>query len=285
MRREPDWSVGGSGGEPILGYADAPAHGEAGACVLFAHGWKGYAHYGFMPPLARALADGLGVVVHRFNFSHSGVREDDSAFGRPDLFERDTWNRQVEDLDTLIDGAASGSLPGTPRGCPIVLMGHSRGGASSLICAGRRFRDRRGPAPACVIAISAPSEGRGFSAEEERQLRERGWYETASSRTGQTLRVGLPRLQEQLDDPEGHDILGLCGLIACPVLAIHGGADPTVPAECSRRIAGACPDGRAEIVPGADHVWNTRNPFDGEASPALGALIEAVSEFTSSAIA
>lgn len=284
MTPPPDWTIAGSGGEPILGYADAPPSGEPTACVLLAHGWKGYAHYGFMPPFARALADTLGVVVHRFNFSHSGVREDDSTFARPDLFERDTWNRQVEDLDKLIDAAASGSLPQTPRGCPIALIGHSRGGASSLICAGRRFRDRRGPAPACVVAISAPSEGRGFSAHEERQLREQGWYETVSSRTGQKLRVGLPRLQEQLDDPGNHDILALCAQIACPVLAIHGGDDPTVPAECSRRIADACPDGRAEVVPGVDHVWNTKNPFNGDVSPALATLIEHTTAFLRASI-
>ena len=61
---------------------------------------------------------------------------------------------------------------------------------------------------------------------------------------------------EQRDDPEGHDLPAVASRIACPVLIVHGEADPSVPAICARQLADAVGEG-AEVlmIPGADHVF------------------------------
>ena len=97
------WSIPGAEGEVILGDCHLPA-GEARGVIIIAHGLKGYKDYGMFPVIARACAAG-GLIAHRFNFSHSGMTNALETFARPDLFERDTWNRQVHDCRAVVEAA------------------------------------------------------------------------------------------------------------------------------------------------------------------------------------
>jgi len=277
-----DWSLPGADGEPILVSTDRRTdHETRRGAVIFAHGFKGYKDYGFIPILSRRLASALPVCVHRFNFSHSGMTNDIATFARPDLFERDTWNKQVEDLNALMSAVARGEAPGTPAGLPIVLMGHSRGGASCLLCAGRRARDHAVPAPAGVVTISAPDRCSSLDEKTAETMQRQGYIASPSSRTGQELRIGRAWLDEQQADPEGHTLLALAGLTDAPVLALHGDRDPTVDPACAGRIASACPRGESALIAGADHVFNTPNPADTSApvSVQLADLTDRVNRF------
>ena len=90
--------------------------------------------------------------------------------------------------------------------------------------------------------------------------------------------MGKAWLQEQLDDPAGHDLLALVAQIECPVIAIHGADDPTVPASSAQRIGDAAPHGSATLIPGANHVFNTPNPLPDDADPSaeLKAMLDAM---------
>jgi pimeloyl-ACP methyl ester carboxylesterase len=252
-----EWSIEGSEGEPIIGNAHLP-EARPGGVVLVAHGFKGYKDYGMFPRIAGALAD-RGFIAHRFNFSHSGMTGAVETFERPDLFERDTWNKQVFDLLAVIGAVDHGALEG--RGLPCVLFGHSRGGVSSL--------------------LAALSSCNPLSDQEADKLLNDGFLVSPSSRTGQALRLGKAFLTEQREDPAGHDLLALAGRITCPVLVAHGEKDPTVPAGCADQIAAACGQATVRIVAGADHVFNTPNPLapDAEPSPQLAELLDAVGDF------
>lgn len=284
-RATDEWTVPGAEGEAIRASTHAPATAPR-AVALLAHGFKGYKDYGLLPLLAARLAGALPIVVHRFNFSHSGVGDDPTTFQRPDLFERDTWNRQVADLDALLTRAAAGELPATPAGLPIALLGHSRGGSSCLLAAGRRWRDGAAPVPRAIVTLAAPSRAMNLSDADARRMREQGCAVTISARTGQQLRIGRAWLDEQLASPADHDILALCAHIACPVLAVHGTADPTVPPEAASRIAAACRHGRSLLIDGGDHVFNTPNPPDAAApmSPQLATLWNAAEAFLREAL-
>lgn len=279
-----DWSLPGAGGEAVPVSTDTRDGGRTPRlAVLLAHGFKGYKDYGFIPVLSRSLAQRLPVVVHRFNFSHSGMTNDIATFARPDLFERDTWNKQVWDLDAMIDAISSGTAPATPPGIPFALVGHSRGGVSCLLCAGRRARLRVTPAPFAIVTLAAPDRCCSMTEDAKKTLRVDGYIESPSSRTGQVLRVGRAWIDEQDADPGGHDLAALCTGIEAPVLAIHGDADPTVPPECAASIASACPRGLSDLIVGADHVFNTPNPADPSAptSRSLAAAISRIELFLS----
>ncbi|MFG0253333.1 MAG: alpha/beta hydrolase [Phycisphaerales bacterium JB038] len=274
-----DWTLKGAGEQLIRGSVDRPG-GEPECVILFGHGFKGYKDYGFIPVLGDRLAQ-AGCLVHRFNFSHSGMGEGIETFEHPKLFEEDTWNKQVEDLTILLRAVRHGDLPDTPTDLPIVLLGHSRGGVSCLLTAGRMFRDGAEPTPAAVCTMSTPHEACSLGSGDQKALLAEGRLRSPSARTGQDLYVGQAWLREQIEQPEEHHVVELCGYITAPVLAVHGKLDPTVPYHSADRIAGACPDGASALIDGADHVYNTKNPAAVAAapSPELATLIEQVREF------
>jgi pimeloyl-ACP methyl ester carboxylesterase len=260
-----DWVIEGSGGEAIHGTTQEAVGGCRGNVVI-SHGFKGYKDYGMFPWIATSLARG-GMRVHRFNFSHSGMLGEDGPFERPDLFERDTWNRQVEDLIAVCDHVDGGG--------PLTLLGHSRGGVACLLAAGRGVVVPRG-----IITLSSPSTCNALDEETQQTLLRSGFIESPSSRTGQMLRIGAPFLQEQIDDPAGHDLLPLVATIPCPIAVIHGEDDPTVPVTSAENIAAAAQCATVTRIPGGDHVFNTPNPFprDGSPSPQLAAVLAAIKQ-------
>lgn len=224
------------------------------------------------------------MVAHRFNLAHSGMTNDIETFARPDLFERDTWNHQVADIDAVVSAIQEGELAGA--GLPIVYFGHSRGGVTALLNAGRRFMGDQDPKPAGIIAASAPSSTCMLSEDQQQGILQQGYYEVTSSRTGQTLRINKRSLEEQLQDPEGHDLARHVAAIGCPLLIVHGGADPTVPAGCADELAGMASNGarvRLVVIEGANHVYNAPNPMLPEAEPAppLADLAEAMKSLVS----
>ncbi|MAA51964.1 MAG: hypothetical protein CMJ41_02805 [Phycisphaerae bacterium] len=274
-----DWSIPAPRGpRPILGTTHLPATAPLGR-VLLGHGFKGYKDYGFIPWLSDRLCR-AGCIVHRFNFSGSGM---DHGHGSFDLeaFRADSWNRQVEDVFGLLSAIDAGDLPGG-RG-PVLLAGHSRGGVTSLLTAGRYPGEASSAALVGVVTLASPSSCLSLDADDQTLLLEQGSLESPSSRTGQVLRVGRTFLQEQLDDPEGHDLLAQVRRIRVPVLVVHGMADEAVPPGAARELCSALGDrGDLELIPDANHVFNVPNPFpfeDGTPSPQLAKVGEILEQF------
>ena len=153
---------------------------------------------------------------------------------------------------------------------------------AALLTAGRMAHDPAFPHPAGIITAAAPSYCNPFTDEESQFLLRQGWIESSSSRTGQNLRVRRAFVQEQLDDPQLHDVLAMTRRLQCPLLIVHGDSDQTVPVTCAKQVASAA-GSRAELVviPGADHVFNTPNPTPAneKPSPQLAALLKATVKF------
>ncbi len=273
-----EWTIDGAAGEPIIGNTHLP-RGDPAGVILIAHGFKGYKDYGMFPRIAETMA-ARGLVAHRFNFSHSGMTNETSTFERPDLFEQDTWNKQVHDLRAVMAAVTAGDLDG--QGLPIVLFGHSRGGVTVLLTAGRAAGDGNLTQPAGIVSASAPASCNSLTEEQSRELLERGYLVSPSARTGQDLRLGRALLAEQRADPDAHDLLKLVSRITCQVLLLHGQTDPTVPAACARALADALRGTPGvEIIPSANHVYNTPNPMpaDAQPSPQLRQFLTALGDF------
>ena len=257
-----NWSLTGADEQLILGNTHLPQSTPRAAAIIV-HGFLGYKDYGFIPTLADTLAH-HGFAAHRFNLSHSGMTNDTDTFARPDLFARNTWNKQVEDIERVIHALDHKQLIGP--GMPVVLIGHSRGGVASLLCAGRRAVAAMKPLDA-LVTIAAPDSTSRQTDEQRRTLDERGFVEVTSNRTGQTLRIGRAFWEEQEQDPAAHDLLALALKIPSPALVIHGSADQTVDPACAERISSALSHARLALIDGGDHVLNTPNPFPIGAQP------------------
>ena len=255
-----DFTLEGADGEPLRGASHVPA-APPRAALLIAHGFKGYKEYGFIPRLAEAAAD-HGLLAHRFDFSHNGIATDPATFERPDLFEADTFGKQIADLDRVARAQSEGRLPGNSAERPQVWFGHSRGGVTALLTAARRaLGELAGPEPAGVVTAAAPAHACNLDDEQRRELRENGSLATPSSRTGQMLRIGRAWLEEIEADPDRFDPVRAAGQITRPLIAIHGDGDDTVPPEAADRLAAAASAGRSHHIPDAGHTFNARNPL------------------------
>jgi len=258
MNQVTSWSINGSSGQEILGNSHIPS-GEPRGVVFIAHGFKGYKDYGMFPILASFLAD-KGYIAHRFNFSHSGVTNSYETFEKPELFEADTYNKQVNDLRILIAAMEDEIILG--HNLPYFLFGHSRGGVTVLLTAGRMSSDSTLKQPGAVISAAAPSGCAKFTKGDSQRLLSEGFLESPSARTGQPLRIGRDFLTEQLEDPENHDLLKQVRNIRCPIMILHGSDDITALPDAALRIFDASgPNARLEIIENADHGFNTTNPM------------------------
>ena len=262
-----EWTLPGSDGQPILGNTHTPENAPPVGVLIISHGFKGYKDYGFFPHLAAAAAD-AGLIAHRYNFSHSGMTNNTDTFERPDLFEADTWGKQVHDLLEVNEAVADGRLTGA--GLPVTWFGHSRGGISTILAAARLFDERSPHRPAAVVPVATPHAAvAGFDEQTRQLIRRQGYVESPSSRTNQALRVGAGWLEEIEQAPEAFDPAIAIARIACPILLVHGQADPTVPPTSAETLAKST-GGRARVklIENAGHTFNCPNPLPpGDAPP------------------
>lgn len=239
-------------GLDLLGDTHTPTDTPT-ACVILMHGFKGYKDYGFIPVLAYDLCD-AGMLVHRFNFSTSGMTNEIETFARPDLFELDTWTRQVEDIVCAVQAVRNGELAGNEL--PIFLIGHSRGGASVLLAAGRHGDKLK---LAGVITINAVDCCSRMPKDEQEAFLERGYSITESARTKQELRINSAWLREQLDEPMMHDVPLQASKMRCPARVIHSEDDQAVNYSAGVALAHACKTELISLESG-NHVLNMPNP-------------------------
>ncbi len=264
------WSIPGSDGESIFGNTHLPLNTPVGV-ILLCHGFKGYKDYGLFPYLAQCLAE-AGLIVHRFNFSHSGMTHQTETFERPDLFEKDTWGKQIADIRHVAHAVQDQTLGG--QGLPMVLFGHSRGGLSVLMAATHQSF-------AGVVTAAAVNQPCNLLEEHVAILKEDGFIVSPSGRTGQQLRIGLAWLEEIESDPDSVDpMLGIAEL-TCPVLLIHGQDDQAVPVQCCRALAKRGGDlVTAHEIAEASHVFNAPNPMDlNDVPPATAELVSLTCAF------
>ena len=253
-----DWMITGADGEPIYGTSHVPLleYMRPQGVLLICHGFKGYKDYGPLPYLAEQAAQ-HGLIAHRFNFSHSGVTRRHDTFARPELFEHDTWRKQVYDLRAVTTAVAHDELPGVAL--PMVWFGHSRGGVTALLA---NVRCTVGARPVGLVVAATPNQACTLSEDERQQLHRDGRLPVRSARTGQTLYVGRRWLEEYEADPDAHDPERAIAAADVPVLIVHGTADETVPVHAANRLRRAAPPGSSlHLIEGASHTFNAPNPL------------------------
>jgi len=240
----------------VTTYGDLPK--ESARCIIYAHGFKGFKDWGFVPYLGEFLAS-KGFFVVTFNFSHNGIGDNPTEFTRLDKFAENTLSREVRELTEMI-GAVRGGVFGPTRDAKIGILGHSRGGGVALAAAGRRTDLD------AVAVWSSVSHFDRYSEEAKKEWREKGYSEVVNARTGQVMKMKV----EFLDDIEQNrdDYLSIEKAVRemdVPLLIVHGEEDESVPASEAREIYSWADDSgsRLLVVPAAGHTFNAKHPFDG----------------------
>lgn len=222
----------GSTGAELEGVLHVP-EGNAKGSVLLAHCFTCSKDLHTMTRLAKGLADG-GYAVLRFDFTGLGDSEGD--------FATSTIGNDVRDLvraaTTLIEQGYG----------PCGMLGHSLGGAATLLAAGRIHTVRS------IVTLGAPSSPTHvehlFSAAEE--LDDDRVKVTIGGRDFEVA-------QGFLDELDEHDQSGAVGNLGRPLLVIHAVDDEVVKVEEGERIFAAArqPKGFLPLL-GADHLLSDR---------------------------
>lgn len=237
-----------------------PAHKESRGTVIVCHGFKGFKDWGFFPYVAQQLSDQFNVIT--FNFSHNGIGEDLTLFTELEKFAKNTYSRELEDLDILIRHIKTKSLPVQDQaqnlGEPLFLLGHSRGGGVSLIYAFDHPDVISG-----VISWNGITNVDLFSEEQKEEMRSKGRSYVANARTGQQL----PLDKEILDDIEAnkdrYNIIERARTATVPIVLIQGTEDHQRLLLGSEKLTVANPNIGWIKIEGGNHTFNAVHPFAG----------------------
>jgi len=245
----------GADGGPLRG--DVTSAGGDRPVVVVCHGFKGFKDWGFFPHVAERLAR-AGLAVVSFNFSGAGVGEDSDTFDEPERFGRNTYTKELHDLDVVLEAVTSGAFGF--RLSAYGLFGHSAGGGIAVLRAAQDERVR-----ALVTWAAVARFGRLIAPLTE-ELRRTGTARVLSQRTGEEL----PLYRDMLDDLDAHgagrlNVVRAAGAVRAPWLIVHGTADQTVPWGDGRDLHNAARAGAPELflVDGAGHSFGAGHPWAG----------------------
>jgi alpha-beta hydrolase superfamily lysophospholipase len=198
----------------------------------------------------------------------------------------------VTDVRCVVDTIDAGTVPG--KGLPLILIGHSRGGATIYRCAAHAENDPWRMKPAALVSLSATATLTRLTDDITRQLREKGYVERECARgPGGVVRMGRSWYEHHLDHP-GHDYFAeAVGAVRCPVLIAHGTDDTSVEPHHADDIAEMFRKHNRSITPrvvkiaGADHNFNVLGYKPDAAmmsSPAACQLYDAIAAFLDDAL-
>lgn len=191
--------------------------------VIICHGFKGFKDWGFFPHLSETLAE-AGYVSISFNFSRNGIGADPQNFTELDLFARNTYSHELEDLKCVISSVRKGIIgKGVIDPDYIGLFGHSRGGGIALLGASADSGIK------VVVTWAAISRIDRFGPDRMTRWKKEGFIEIENKRTRQLMRIERDLLEDITTNAGRLNITAAANRIKMPTLIIHGEKDDTVP--------------------------------------------------------
>jgi pimeloyl-ACP methyl ester carboxylesterase len=259
-----------AGEDAVLRCSRFPAQGEARSLIVIAHGYKGFKDWGMFPYVASALSRGHEVIT--FNFSHAGIGEDLHNFTELEKFARNTYHRELKDMEILLSYLSQHPKFGA---LPLFLLGHSRGGGDCLLYALEHPGEIAG-----VISWNGVTSLDLFTEEQKREMKEKGRAYVLNGRTGQQMPLDAVILEDLERQQERYNILERMKQSAFPVVLIQGSQDGERLRRGSEQLTGIRPDIDWVQVPGGNHTFGTVHPFAGT-TPQLEQAIAATADFIS----
>lgn len=251
--------------EPLGGAGSTPY-------VLLVHGYRSSFALGFYPELCRRLAE-AGLAAVALNLSGSGIGDDYETFDDPEAFARNTYTRELEDIERVRAAIDAGRWPELDpvRGA---VFGHSRGGAMAILHAAERGDYR------ALVTWAAMDAVLRFSPERIALWREQGFLFVFDPRTGDEHRLEVSALEDAEQNAARLDIHAACARLRCPSLFVHGRRDAALEHRAAERLAQATASGlgTVRLIDRAGHSFGARHPLR-EVPPVLEEAIDATLGF------
>jgi pimeloyl-ACP methyl ester carboxylesterase len=243
--------------------------GPSQGTVIVIHGYKGFKDYGMFPRIGQALSATRDVIV--FNFSHNGIGGNLLEFTELELFARNTYSVEQEDLLALVKAVREGALPvedgSQPEAEKIFLLGHSKGGGAALLFALDHPQLISG-----AISWNGIADLDLFSEEEKTLMRSEGRAYTVNARTKQNMPLDCIILEDMELHKERFNLIGRISGLRVPAVLIQGERDSDRLIRGSARLTEAQPNIGWHLVPEGDHRFNTVHPYAGDSDAFLEAI-------------
>lgn len=231
--------------------------------IIFIHGFKGFKDWGHFPLVCEFLARS-GFAVARFNFSWNGTSpENPTEFCEPEQFGRNTFSRELEDLDLVIENLWwTISMQSRIDPSRLGLLGHSRGGGTAILQAAR---DPRIKALATWAAVS--DFEKRVNPPDLEEWKKTGVGEIVNARTGQKLPMYIDIRTDFYANKAILDIQAASKKIQIPQLIVHGTKDEAVSLREAEALKIWNPFAEFEEIIGANHTFGGKHPWDDKSLP------------------
>ncbi|SKB87388.1 alpha/beta hydrolase family protein [Daejeonella lutea] len=248
------FTIPGAEGKPILIDLTYKTGNERAPLVLFVHGFKGFKDWGTHNMVAEYFAD-HGLRYLKFNFSHNGTTpESPQDFVDLGAFGDNTFTKEFEDLDHVITFVKSGRE--FPAPMALTLIGHSRGGGTSIIQTAKDDRVDKLITWASIARFNSL-----WKAEDEDEWRQKGVIYNFNTRTKQYTPLKIDLLHDLEKHAKSYDILAAAGRISKPWLIIHGDEDINVDLAQAKELEERSNKAELFVVTHANHVFGSEHPY------------------------
>jgi pimeloyl-ACP methyl ester carboxylesterase len=246
-----------------------PSIHQSHGTLIICHGYKGFKDWGMFPYIAEKLSEQYDVIT--FNFSHNGVGENLLEFTELEKFAVNTYSRELEDLDILIEHIREGKLPFNHKilSYPLFLLGHSRGAGVILIYSFDHPNLIQG-----VISWNGVTDLDIFSDEEKSEMKSKGRSYVYNGRTQQQMPLDLVILEDMKEHQDRYHILERVKSAKTPIALIQGSEDSQKLRKGSSMLLEAKPSIPWIQVPKGNHTFKSVHPFQGTTAPLEEAITQ-----------
>ncbi|MEX0967692.1 MAG: prolyl oligopeptidase family serine peptidase [Bacteroidia bacterium] len=263
-------SISTDDAHPLLADVFFMDDGKPKPMVIFSHGFKGFKDWGTFNMIAEQFAR-EGFIFIKFNFSCNGVSLDNPIeFTDLDAFSKNNFSRELDDLEQVISWSLSNALiPESERAEEeICLLGHSRGGAISIIKASEDERVKK-----LVTWAAVGDLGEKWNAAMRKEWKAKGVMQIENSRTGQQMPLKYQLIEDLENNKERLDVIAAASRISVPFMAVHGTEDESVPFEHAIAMKRVNKQVKLNLIPSAGHTFGSYHPYHEKRLPIDTALV------------
>lgn len=227
-------------------------------CLILTHGFKGFKDWGFWNYTSEFFAKN-GFFVLSFNFSHNGIGSSTDEFTELDKFADNTITLEISELSEIIEHYRNGFFSKSSNS-RIGLIGHSRGGAVSILTAAKLNNVYSVAVWASVAKLDR------YTDRQKQEWRKKGFIEAMNTRTNQMMRMNVSLLNDiETNKSDFLNIESAVKSLNCPFLIVHGEQDLTVPVLEAKKLYewSNKKNSSLAIIPSTGHTFNVSHPFEG----------------------
>jgi uncharacterized protein len=233
--------------------------------VIFAHGFKGFKDWGHYHIIAKKMAE-AGFVFVKFNFSHNGTTpQQPEEFADLEAFGNNNLSIELNDFKQLTEWLCNSQkiIPEADLDKEkIYLLGHSRGGGTSIIYASEDPRIKK-----LVTWAAVSSFADRWPQEVMEQWKQDDVIYVENKRTNQQMPLYYQLMENFEANRERLTIKRAAENLNKPFKIIHGAFDESVSVDEARSLKEWAPEAEFLLIESANHTFGAYHPYKEEVLP------------------